>query len=77
MYGYRYKYLQLRDHKERSMSELTPQELTAQGNVMVTFLHRQLAEAIGRIAALEGEKAVLEIRLAKATTPEAKPDGAE
>ena len=47
------------------MSDLSPQEMSVQGSAMVTHLHQQLTQAIGDIARLKGENAILEYRLAK------------
>lgn len=53
---------------------LTHEETNVQGTAMVTWLHGELARALGRIAELTGQNAVLEYKLAQATTPKPDPE---
>lgn len=55
--------------------ELTIQESSAQGTAMVTWLHQSLSSAMGEIASLKGQIAILEHRLAAASA--SKPEVAE
>lgn len=51
------------------MDNITPEELQTQGSTMATSLHRMLSDALARIASLEGDKAILEMRLRSAQKP--------
>jgi len=49
--------------------DLTIPELNVQGTAMVTWLHQELARALGEVATLKGQNAILEYKLAQALTP--------
>lgn len=53
------------------MANLSPEETNVQGSAMVTWLHQMVADCHKLIAELQGEKAVLEYKLAKLLTPKA------
>lgn len=53
--------------------QLTLEETNVQGSAMSTHLYNELARANGRIAELIGQIAVLEYKLAQATTPKSPP----